>query len=43
MQMKPQTSEHVNVGIFTSIDMDRHSHEKFLESLAICHLQRVGS
>lgn len=43
MQMKPQTSKPVNVGIFMSLDTDRHSHEEFLGSLVICHLQRVRS
>lgn len=43
MQMKPQTSKPVSVGILISLDTDRHSHEKFLGPLVTCHLQRVGN
>lgn len=31
MQIRPQTSEHGNVGILISLDTDKRSHEKFLQ------------
>lgn len=41
MQMKPQTSEHVNSGVLISLDRDRYSHGKFLWEF--CHLPFTGN